>query len=376
MKLKLFDYSLPKEFIAQRPVTPRDHSRLLVLDRKKGKISHHRFFEIEQFLKPSDVLILNNSKVIPARLWGKKNLVAPRQARGAFGGGKVEVLLLHRVSAKVWEVLIGGKGRKENLVINFKCGLQGKILKKLPGGIWQVQFNYGGKRFKEILKKVGEAPTPPYIKQKSDLKKYQTVYAEKEGSVAAPTAGFHFTKNLINKLKKKGIQFEYVTLHVGFGTFQPVKEVNIEQHKMHPEFVEVKKEVIRRLWEAKKEGRRIVAVGTTSVRVLESVFKSQMGRPRISAPLNLRKLRLGGPASGGNSRLPRRDVRKWINLFIYPGYQFKFVDALITNFHLPRSTLLMLVSAFAGRKRILNAYEVAKKRGYRFYSFGDAMLII
>ena len=343
MKLKLFDYQLPKKYIAQKPVTPRDHSRLLVLDRKSGKITHWRFYEIEKFLNPGDILVMNNSRVIPARLWGRKET-----------GGKMEVLLLNKISNQVWKVLIGGKGRKKGLKVLFPKNLKGKVIKKLPDGIWQMKFNAGGLRFKNIVNQIGEAPTPPYIRQKSDLKKYQTVYAQKEGSVAAPTAGFHFAKSLMNKLEKEGIQIEYITLHVGYGTFQPVKEENIQEHKMYPEFVEVKKEVIQRIQQAKKEGRRIVAVGTTSVRVLETV----LGRPRI------------------NSRLPLRNVRKWINLFIYPGYKFKSVDALITNFHLPKSTLLMLVSAFAGRTKILKAYETAKRNKYRFYSFGDAMLIL
>lgn len=347
MKLELFDYHLPKNLIAQVPQSPRDHSRLLILDRKSGKISHHKFFEVEKFLKAGDVLVLNDSKVIPARLWGRKET-----------GGKLEVLLLKKISPKVWEVLMGGKGRREGLKINFKKSLKGEIIKKLPRGIWHLKFNYSGKKFDNILQKIGEAPTPPYIKQKSNLKKYQTVYAQKEGSVAAPTAGFHFTKSLINKLKKKGVQFEFVTLHVGFGTFEPVRVDDIEKHKMHPEFVEVKRNVIRRLLQAKKEGRKIVAVGTTSVRVLETVFKNQTGRRELIRAL------------------PRGGFHGWINTFIYPDYKFKFVDALITNFHLPKSTLLMLVSAFAGRKRILKAYEIAKRKKYRFYSFGDAMLIV
>ncbi|PIY96158.1 MAG: tRNA preQ1(34) S-adenosylmethionine ribosyltransferase-isomerase QueA [Candidatus Kerfeldbacteria bacterium CG_4_10_14_0_8_um_filter_42_10] len=345
MKLKLFDFPLPKKHIAQKPVSPRDRSRLLVLDRKNGKIAHHQFHEIENFLNFGDVLVLNNSKVIPARLWGKKET-----------GGKIEVFLLNKMSIQVWEVLIGGKGRKIGLKINFPHGLKGEIIKSKQNGIWQVRFNIGGKKFQSILNEVGEAPTPPYIKQKSNLEKYQTVYAKKEGSVAAPTAGFHFTSKLINRLKKKGIQFEFVTLHVSFGTFQPVKEENIEEHKMHPEFAEVKKEVLERLVKAKSEGRRIVAVGTTSVRVLESMAR--------------------GFGQRAQSAKPRaQSFSGWINLFIYPGYKFKFVDALITNFHLPKSTLLMLVSAFASRKKIIKAYETAKKKKYRFYSFGDAMFI-
>lgn len=362
MKLSLFNYHLPKKYIAQKPVSPRDHSRLLILDRNSGKIAHHRFYEIEKFLKPGDVLVMNNSKVIPARLWGRKET-----------GGKIEVLLLNKIFNQVWEVLIGGKGRKEGLKVKFSKKLKGKIIQKLPDGIWQMRFSIGGEKFKTILQKIGEVPTPPYIKQKSNLKKYQTIYAQKEGSVAAPTAGFHFTKKLINRLKKRRVQFEYITLHVGYGTFQPVKEENIKKHKMYPEFVEVKKGVIQRLQKAKKEGRRIVAIGTTSVRVLETV----MGNRRASAQWR-QKIGVVAP-------IYTNDFKGWINLYIYPGYKFKFIDALITNFHLPKSTLLMLVSAFAkapadrsafaGRTKILKAYEIAKRKKYRFYSFGDAMLI-
>lgn len=344
MKTSDFYYHLPKERIAQKPISPRDYSRVFVLDRKTGKAQHKKFYEIGEFLRAGDVLVLNNSKVIPARLIGRKKQT----------GGQIEIFLLKKISARTWEVLLGGHSRREGIEIEFKQGLAGEIIKKLPNGIWSssarwhFRFNQGGKKFKETIKKIGQTPTPPYIKQKSNLTKYQTVYAQKEGSVAAPTAGFHFTKRLINKLKKKGIQFEYVILHVGFGTFQPVKVKNIEKHQMHPEFVEVKKDVIKRLLQAKKEGRRIIAVGTTSVRVLEIILPKK----------------------------PQVGYRAWVDKFIYPGYKFKFTDAMITNFHLPQSTLIMLVCAFAGRKNILKAYEIAKRKKYRFYSFGDAMLII
>ena len=342
MYLAHFNYDLPKKYIAQKPINPRDHSRLLILDKKTGIVEHKYFYDISKYLSEGDVVVMNNSKVIPARLWGNKET-----------GGKMEVFLLNKITNQEWEVLVGGKGQKKSLMIFFKNGLEGKLLRKLPGGIWKIRFNKGGKSFEKIYKKIGETPTPPYIKQKSNLTKYQTVYASKEGSVAAPTAGFHFTKPLIQKLKKKKVQFEQVTLHVGLGTFQPVKVEDIKKHKMHPEFVEVSKKTLQKLWQAKKDGKRIIAVGTTSVRVLETVM-----------------------ASLRNKNIPPTEPFKgWVNLFIYPGFEFKFTDAMITNFHLPQSTLLMLVSGFASRKYILNAYEEAKKKNYRFYSFGDAMFI-
>ncbi|MFA6525336.1 MAG: tRNA preQ1(34) S-adenosylmethionine ribosyltransferase-isomerase QueA [Patescibacteria group bacterium] len=342
MYLRHFSYHLPKKHIAQKPINPRDHSRLLVLDKNAGSIQHKHFFDIINFLDKGDIVVMNNSKVIPARLLGEKKT-----------GGKMEIFLLNRVSKGQWEVLVGGKGQKENLIVLFPKNLKAKLIERKDGGTWVASFNKKGEEFEKIYKKIGEAPVPPYIKQKSDLKKYQTVYAKKEGSVAAPTAGFHFTKELIRKLKKKGVEFQEVTLHVGLGTFQPVKVSDITKHKMHPEFVEVPKETLKKIWQAKKEGRRIIAVGTTSVRVLETV--------------------MAGLKNEKNS--PKQSYKGWVNIFIYPGFKFKFVDAMITNFHLPESTLLMLVSAFAGRKNILHAYEIAKKKNYRFYSFGDAMLI-
>lgn len=347
MKLKDFDYRLPRNLIAQKPIKPRDHSRLMVVSRQSGKIGHNHFYEIEKFLKKGDVLVLNNSKVIPARLLGKRE-----------SGGKAEVLLL-RPNAKnlknyVWSNewwVIGKPGLVIGQTITFPHGLKAKTL-RINGYERLVQFNFKGEKLKKIIYQIGQAPVPPYIKTNisaSQLKKeYQTIYAKHLGSVAAPTAGFHFTSKLIKKLKIKGVQFKYVTLHVGLGTFQPVKEEKIENHKMSAEWAEIDAKTAAYLNKAKKEGRRMIVVGTTATRVLESAADNK------------------GIIKPG---------QKFVDLFIYPGYKFKIVDALITNFHLPKSTLLMLVSAFAGRKLILAAYQKAIKNKYRFFSFGDAMFI-
>lgn len=344
-----FGYHLPKNLIAQKPIKPRDQSRLLVLNRQGKKISHHHFFELGQFLKRGDVLVLNNTKVFPARLIGRK-----------VTGGKIEVFLLKRINGQIWECLLGGHGRGEKLKINFNKNLKGEIInpvreinfsngvKKPSDGVWQIKFNCGGKKLEKIINQIGQTPTPPYIKTPANKNDYQTIYAKKTGSVAAPTAGFHFTKKLINQLKKQGIQFEFVTLQVGYGTFQPIKVKKIEEHKMHPELAILDCQTAEKLNQAKKQGRRVIAVGTTTVRVLES-FADKNGR-----------LKAG---------------RKDTNIFIYPGYKFRFIDALITNFHLPQSTLLMLVSALVGRKLILKTYQTAVRKKYRFYSFGDAMMI-
>lgn len=364
MKLRDFNYALPKNLIAQEPVKPRDQSRLLILDRITGEIKHKHFYNIIDYLKPGDVLVLNNTKVMRARLIGKK----------AATGGKIEVFLLRKIKAGVWQCLIGGKGRKEDLQVSFKGGLKGKIIKNNNDGTWQVKFNKSGPEFMNIVERIGVVPLPPYIKRpaysasrriragKQESNNYQTVYADetKVGSVAAPTAGFHFTKKLINQLKKKGVQFEYVTLQVGLGTFAPVKTDDITRHKMHAEWIEVGKKTLKNIIQAKSQGRRIIAVGTTSVRTLESAFSSDVVFSRMA------------------------DYFAWTNIFIYPGYRFKVVDAMITNFHLPKSTLLMLVSAFAcaersrstGRNKIIKAYGKAIRKKYRFYSYGDAMLII
>jgi len=341
MKLSLFNYNLPKKYIAQQPAQRRDQSRLMVVDRNSKEISHHHFFDLPELLNKGDVLVLNNTKVFPARLWGSKKET----------GGKIEVLLLKQMKGSSWQVLIGGKIRRDRMVLQFDQGLEGQVLKKFPDGTWQIKFNKTANDFRRIIEQIGIAPTPPYIKvreSKAKTKKdYQTVFADKTGSVAAPTAGLHFTESLINKLRKKGVQIEFVTLHVGLGTFAPVKVADIEKHQMHPEWVEIKQGSLKRLRKAKRNGQKIIAVGTTSVRSLETVL----------------------------SKKTKGDFRGWINLFIYPGYKFKYTDALITNFHLPKSTLLMLVAAFAGRKFILDCYNKAINKKYRFYSFGDAMLI-
>ncbi|MDD5040187.1 MAG: tRNA preQ1(34) S-adenosylmethionine ribosyltransferase-isomerase QueA [Patescibacteria group bacterium] len=335
MKLSLFDYHLPHERIAQVPKKPRDHSRLLVVERSSDSLRHDHFYNLPKYLRNGDVLVFNDTKVFKARLIGKKET-----------GGKIEVFLLRPVRGTTWEALIGGKVRRVGQHIRFQKGLSCTVTKQLGAGVWHVAFNKTARQVFALSNRIGRTPTPPYIKESSPLVDYQTVYAKKTGSVAAPTAGFHFTKRLLAALKKKGVQFEYVTLHVGYGTFQPVKADDIRKHKMHSEYAEVSVATLKRLRQAKKEGRRIVAVGTTSVRVLETVG------------------------------LNRRGFHGWINTFIYPGYTFTVVDAMVTNFHLPKSTLLMLVSAFAGRKSILHAYQTAVRKKYRFFSFGDGMLVL
>jgi len=337
MQVSDFDYNLPLELIAQEPVRPRDHSRLMVLGRQDKKIVHRHFYELGEFLRPGDVLVLNKSKVIPARLYATKPT-----------GGRLEVLLIKQVASDKWQALVGGlKSKREDNEMIFAKGLEGRTKKFLGQGLWEIGFNLAGEKLTEMIYKLGEAPVPPYIKKKSNLKVYQTVFAETPGSAAAPTAGFHFTKQLLKRLNRKGVQLEYVTLHVGLGTFLPVKEEAVEGHKMHAERAGIDAGTAKRLNAAKKEGRRIIAVGTTSCRTLESFC------------------RRGKLQSGA----------KETDIFIYPGYKFEFIDALITNFHLPKSTLLLLVSALAGRDFIMKAYCEAIRRKYRFYSFGDAMFI-
>lgn len=343
MKLKDFDYNLPNELIAQEPIRPRDYSRLLVLDKKTGQIEHKYFFDISGYLKSGDVLVLNNSKVFPARLFGKKSLT----------GGRVEIFLHKKIDDNIWQCLV--RNGKVDAEIVFEKGLRAEIIKKNEDETYNVKFNKSGGRFMHLVKKIGQIPLPPYIRQEKNIKKqdskdrlYQTIYADdkKTGSVAAPTAGLHFTPRLIKQLKKKGVQIEYITLHVGLGTFAPVKTDDIAKHKMHAEWVEIDSGTVDRIKKAKKEKRRIIAVGTTSTRSLESALP-------------------------GN----KKSFAGWVNIFIYPPYKFKIVDAMITNFHLPKSTLLMLVSALAGKKNIDRAYKEAIKKKYRFFSFGDAMFI-
>lgn len=342
MKLSDFDYQLPQQLIAQKPVSPRDHSRLMVLDKIKKTIIHRHFFDIVDLLNNGDVLVLNNTKVFPARLIGKRQDT----------GGKVEVFLLKKSDGSQWEVLIGNRRKAVGQIIQFGRGLECRIVKQLDQSVWLVKFNLSGSKFDQLVEILGQIPLPPYIKsseKKSKLQgQYQTVYAKTQGSVAAPTAGFHFTKPLLVKLKKKGVQIEYVTLHVGLGTFAPVKVNDVKKHQMHSEWASIDSRTAARLNQAKKEGRRIIAVGTTSSRTLESF--------------------------AGKGKIKSGD--QWTDIFIYPGYKFKFVDGLITNFHLPKSTLMMLISALAGRSLVLKAYQEAIKRKYRFYSFGDAMFIV
>jgi S-adenosylmethionine:tRNA ribosyltransferase-isomerase len=349
MKLKDFDYNLPKELIAQKPVYPRDYSRLLVLDRKSKQFTHQHFYEIGSFLKEGDVLVLNNTKVIPARLVGKKSET----------GGRVEVFLIQpnvkNLNNYKWGnewIVIGSPKLNQGQKIIFNRGLEGEIIKVL-GQERIIRFNKSGEVLKKIIFQIGQTPIPPYIKSPDKenklQKEYQTVFAKYLGSVAAPTAGFHFTPKLLKQLQKQGIKIEYVTLHVGLGTFQSVKEENIKKHQMHSEWAMIDKVTTKRLNQYKKNKQRIISVGTTACRTLES-FCSKNGKLKSGA--------------------------KFTDIFIYPSYKFHFIDGLITNFHLPKSTLLMLVSAFASQKLIKRAYQEAIKKKYRFYSFGDAMLII
>ena len=341
MKVEDFDYDLPKELIAQDPLADRSSSRLLVLNRGNGEISHRHFFEIKDYLKKGDVLVLNNTRVIPARLLGiKKNT-----------GAHIELLLLKRLSDTDWECLVKpGRRLKVSDEVDFGDGvLSCELMEIKDDGNRIVRFYYDG-IFEEILDRLGEMPLPPYITHKlSDRERYQTVYAKYDGSAAAPTAGLHFTKPLLSELKDMGVDIEEVTLHVGLGTFRPVKADRVEDHIMHSEHYEIDEKTADRINEAKNAGRRIISVGTTSVRTLES-----------AADKNGRLVKLNGDTS----------------IFIYPGYDFKLVDSLITNFHLPKSTLIMLVSALAGYDNIKRAYREAVEERYRFFSFGDAMFIM
>lgn len=340
MKTKDFFYDLPKELIAQEPIEKRDHSRLMVLDKKTGEISHNKFYDIIDKLMPGDCLILNDSKVLPARIYGIKEET----------GAKVEFLLLNRISEMVWEALAGpGKRAREGSGFSFGDGImRGEVLSVKENGNRVIKFECDG-NFYECLDKIGQMPLPHYITHSLDDKnRYQTVYAKDLGSAAAPTAGLHFTKELLKKIEDKGVKIGYVTLHVGLGTFRPVKVENVAEHKMHSEHYCVPEETARLINETKQNGGRVISVGTTSCRTLESMHKEH---GQIEA------------CSG------------WTDIFIYPGYEFRVVDAIITNFHLPESTLIMLVSAFAGKDNIMKAYKTAVDEKYRFFSFGDAMFI-
>lgn len=340
MNLHDFYYDLPPELIAQDPLRDRSSSRLLLLDRKTGETSHGIFREITGLLEPGDCLVINDTKVIPARLIGSK----------VGTDAKIEVLLLRRREDRVWETLVKpGKKARPGARISFGDGLLvGEVLDVVEDGNRLIRFDYEG-IFEEILDQLGQMPLPPYIThQLKDKNRYQTVYAKHEGSAAAPTAGLHFTPELLDEIRAKGVQIVRVTLHVGLGTFRPVKVENITEHHMHSEYYVVEEEAARAVNETKRRGGRVIAVGTTSCRTLES-------------------------ASGEDGIL--RAGSGWTDIFIYPGYEFRMIDGLITNFHLPESTLLMLVSALAGRDRILAAYEEAVRERYRFFSFGDAMFI-
>ena len=335
MRTSDFDYVLPHELIAQTPIEPRDRSRLMVLSRANGSIEHRRFFEIGDFLHAGDVLVLNDSRVMPARLYGHR----------VGSGGKVEILLLRRLEAGLWEALLRpgrlGKGAK----IEINSLLLAEVLERGEAGVRVVRFSD-----ETLLEEMGQVPLPPYIHAPlSQPERYQTVYARRKGSAAAPTAGLHFTPELLHALQEKGILLTFVTLHVGLDSFRPVQVDDPRHHPIHKEYCELSPEAAQRLSQAKAEGRRIICVGTTTVRVVEAAF---------------------------NRGFPLKPFNDWAGLFILPGYHFRMADALITNFHLPRSTLLMLVSAFAGKELIHRAYEEAMKLHYRFYSFGDAMLII
>lgn len=341
MKTSDFYYDLPQELIAQDPLEDRSSSRLLHLDKETGAIEHTDFKHILQYLQPGDCLVINDTKVIPARLYGHKNET----------GAVIEILLLKRRENDIWECLVKpGKKARPGAEIIFGDGiLTGEIIDIVDEGNRLIQFHYDG-IFEEILDQLGEMPLPPYITHKlQDKNRYQTVYARNEGSAAAPTAGLHFTKELLAQVEEMGVSIAHVTLHVGLGTFRPVKVDDVENHHMHSEFYVVEEEQARLINETKKNGGRVISVGTTSCRTLESAADED------------------GILHAGSG---------WTEIFIYPGYQFKIIDGLITNFHLPESTLLMLVSALAGKEKIMHAYEEAVKERYRFFSFGDAMIII
>lgn len=341
MKKSDFYYDLPKELIAQTPLEQRDSSKMMVINRKSGEICHKHFYDIFDYLNGGDCLVLNNTRVLPARIYGTKKDT----------GATVEFLLLNNLGNDEWETITGpGKRAKEGTEFTFGGGiLSCKVIKVLENGNRIAKFSYEGTNIYEVLDKIGEMPLPHYITEElKDKERYQTVYSKELGSAAAPTAGLHFTEEILKRLSDKGVKICYVTLHVGIGTFRPVKAENIEDHEMHSEHYHIPKETADTINETKKNGGRVIAVGTTCCRTLESVmtFTGEM-----------------------------KEYDGWTNIFIYPGYKFKCIDALITNFHLPESTLIMLVSAFYNREKVLEAYKIAVEEKYRFFSFGDAMFI-
>ena len=340
MKTSDFDFYLPEELIAQHPLEKRDYSKLMVLDKETGKIEHKHFYNVIEYLNQGDTLVLNNTRVMPARLIGEK----------AESGGKIEFLLLKRIEGDKWECL-AKPGKRAKIGTEFVFGkgkLKCKVVDIVEEGNRIIEFSYDG-IFEQVLDELGEMPLPPYITERlDDRERYQTVYSKEQGSAAAPTAGLHFTKELLEEVKKKGVNIAYVTLHVGLGTFRPVKVDDVNEHVMHSEFYNLEEEDAKIINDTKKRGNKIISVGTTSTRTLETIgdengfVKAQSG---------------------------------WTNIFIYPGYEFKVVDKLITNFHLPESTLIMLVSALSGKEKVMNAYNEAVKETYRFFSFGDSMII-
>lgn len=340
MKVTDFDFYLPEELIAQCPLEKRDEARLMLLDKNTGEIEHKIFKDIIDYLESGDCLVLNDTRVLPARLIGSKENT----------GGKIEFLLLKRIDKDKWETLVK-PGKRAQVGTRFVFGdgeLRAEVVSVEEDGNRIVQFEYEG-IFEEVLDKLGQMPLPPYIKEKlEDKEMYQTVYSKEQGSAAAPTAGLHFTEELLKKIEEKGVNIAFLTLHVGLGTFRPVKVENIQDHNMHSEYYTMSKETADIINKAKKSGKKVIAVGTTSCRTLETI---------------------------GDDRGEVREQSGWTDIFIYPGYKYKVVDRLITNFHLPESTLIMLVSALAGREKIMNAYNTAVKERYRFFSFGDAMFI-
>ncbi len=341
MDVKDFNYELPEELIAQDPLEDRSSSRLMHIDRITGEVSHDRFYNIKDYLKPGDCLVMNNTRVIPARLYGVREDT----------GSHMELLLLKRREGDIWETLVkpGKKCRTGHRFVFGDGSLKGEIIDVLPEGNRLIHFEYEG-IFEEVLDALGEMPLPPYITHKlKDKTRYQTVYAKFDGSAAAPTAGLHFTNELLNEIREMGVDIAEVTLHVGLGTFRPVKVDTIEEHHMHSEFYIIDEEAAAKINKAKESGNRVICVGTTSCRTLES-------------------------AADDNGHIEAKSG--WTDIFIYPGYKFKVMQGLITNFHLPQSTLLMLVSAFAGRENVLKAYEEAVSERYRFFSFGDAMILL
>jgi S-adenosylmethionine:tRNA ribosyltransferase-isomerase len=350
MKLQEFDYFLPKELIAQEPLRQRDESRLMVLNRRSRKIEHTYFHQLPGYLQGGDLLVANDTRVIPARIYGRKET-----------GGSVELFLLNFLEngtegSQIWECLLKSRGKIDaSTKLYFSPNLNGNVLKRITNGNWRVQLYYHGS-FDEAIHETGRTPLPPYIKrdrnssnEQVDRERYQTVYAKKDGAVAAPTAGFHFTRPLIEKIRGRGADFAFLTLHVGYGTFQPIREDIIENHKMHKEFFCITKPASEKINRARCQRRRIIAVGTTATRVLETMTRDD------------------GTVQSGEG---------YTDLYVYPGYSFKSTDAMITNFHLPMSSLLLLVSAFAGKDFILRAYKEAVERKYRFFSYGDVMLIL